>query len=407
MIKAAFEYYAIGDWSVSDLVDYLKSRGLESIPTPSRPARPIGQTTLHQMLSNPYYKGVITFKGAQYPGRHTPLVDEITWQKVQDVLASHRNGERTRIHNHFLKSTLYCGTCGRRLIVHNAKSRSGAYYPYFVCASKHDKHRCSQHAVLIDKVEEEVERLYEYISLTPESRKLLEAWFQEEITRRGKSSKDEIADLNKQVKKLKDEEAKLLQAHYAEAISLELLKSEQGRIAKALADIEARLKRLSADSQAIRGNLAQVLDLIEDCGQTYKKASDYGKRLMNQAFFEKIVVNPNGRIEPEYNEIVGILLDPRLKIALRGTTMTSVRENMSKTTDIPLNTETAVTRPEKARKNQKSVASEGSRLTDWLSKQVDPDIFFVEGLRNKLMVEYGGVEPPTSAMRMPRSSQLS
>ncbi|MDR3136385.1 MAG: hypothetical protein LBU07_03055 [Coriobacteriales bacterium] len=72
------------------------------------------------------------------------------------------------------------GTCGKRLIVHNARSKFGAYYPYFVCAGKlgkgTERKRCGQHAVLIQRVEELIEGLYEHISLTPESRHLLEAW---------------------------------------------------------------------------------------------------------------------------------------------------------------------------------------------------------------------------------------
>jgi DNA invertase Pin-like site-specific DNA recombinase len=193
LVKLAFKYYATGDWVARKLAEYLSARGLTSRPTPRKPARAISEKMLYALLANPYYKGTVLFKGVAHTGKHEPLVDEVTWQKVQDVLASHRNGERTRIHNHFLKGTLFCGTCGKRLIVHNAKSGSGAYYPYFVCTSKHSKgeqrkercqqhkERCQQHAVLIYKVEEPIEKLYEHISLTPESRQLLEVWLSEEV----------------------------------------------------------------------------------------------------------------------------------------------------------------------------------------------------------------------------------
>jgi len=332
LVKLAFEYYATGDWVASDLAEDLATRGLATRPTPRKPAKTIDEKMLYGILANPYYKGIVTYMGAQYVGKHEPLVDAVTWQKVQDVLASHRNGERTRVHNHFLKSTLYCGICGSRMIVHNAKSGSGVYYPYFVCVTKHAKKRCPQHAVLIAKVEEAIEKLYDQISLTSEYRKLLQAWLFDEADRMNGASNKEIADLEKQQKRLKDEEAKLLQAHYAEAVSLELMQSEQKRISKTQADFEAKLHRLQVDAETVRGGIMQVLDLMQDCGKAYRLASDYGKRLMNQAMFEKISVNPDGSITPDYTEIVGLLIDPELRRVLLGSFGTTENQAVAKLT---------------------------------------------------------------------------
>lgn len=44
-------------------------------------------------------------------------------------LESHRTGEKQREHPHYLKSTLFCGNCGSRLIITKAKNRYGAIYP--------------------------------------------------------------------------------------------------------------------------------------------------------------------------------------------------------------------------------------------------------------------------------------
>jgi hypothetical protein len=92
----------------------------------------------------------------------------------------------------------------------------------------------------------------------------------------------------------------------------------EGWIGRALVDIDTRLTRLTADGEAMRDGLIQVLDLMQDCGRAYSAASDYGKRLLNQALFEKILVNDDGTVEPEYPEIVGLLIDPRLHSVLMG-----------------------------------------------------------------------------------------
>ena len=90
---------------------------------------PITSTRLHEILRHPHLKGIVTFQGVEYLRKHEPLVDVETRQTVQTILASRRYGERQRIHNHYLKSTIVCGQCGTRLSVQNTKNSKGTIYP--------------------------------------------------------------------------------------------------------------------------------------------------------------------------------------------------------------------------------------------------------------------------------------
>jgi hypothetical protein len=114
-------------------------RGLTTRATPEIPEKPINHKSLNKVLISLYYKGIVTYKRKEYEGKHESLVDEETWQKVQDVLFSHVNGERKRKHLHFLKSVVYCGSCGERLLVQYSRSHTGIYYPYFSCAGRKSK----------------------------------------------------------------------------------------------------------------------------------------------------------------------------------------------------------------------------------------------------------------------------
>ena len=109
---------------------------------------------LHAILTNPYYKGDVIYRGVAHPGTHPRLTDPLTWQKVQDVLAAHLVGERQRDHPHYLKSSVFCGNCDSRLIITNAKNRYGVIYPYFVCLGRHQKRTaCTRKALLVAKIE--------------------------------------------------------------------------------------------------------------------------------------------------------------------------------------------------------------------------------------------------------------
>lgn len=64
LITWAFTAYATGRWTLQNLALELEARGLTSLPTPRRAARPIPRGHLHQLLTNPYYKGVVVWNGA-------------------------------------------------------------------------------------------------------------------------------------------------------------------------------------------------------------------------------------------------------------------------------------------------------------------------------------------------------
>ena len=99
----AFYAYASGGWSVTRLAAELGARGLRTMPGPNTPAQSLTVNGLHHLLRHPYYKGIVVHDGGEHPGRHEPLIDSVTWATVQDILTARRNGERSRVHDHYLK----------------------------------------------------------------------------------------------------------------------------------------------------------------------------------------------------------------------------------------------------------------------------------------------------------------
>ena len=291
-------------------------QGLGATPTPLRqkfPAKPVNKRMLHMILNNPYYKGIVTYGGVQYSGRHKPIIDEATWDKVQEILRSHVNGEHSRIHEHYLKSTVYCGKCGARLIIQNTKSRSGNWYAYFVCSAKHNKrNNCRQKALLIDDVAEKIEELYERISFTSEFKDLVQQWLNTQVEKLAEEAKGELNRLKQQKDKLEREQHKLLQAHYADALPLHLLKEEQERIGKSLKNITSQIEAYQSEHTKISKNLGYAFELLDDCGRAYKLADDFARRCINQAIFKKIRVHDDLTLEADYAEPFDTILNPEI-----------------------------------------------------------------------------------------------
>ena len=106
-------------------------------------------------------------------------------------------------------------------------------------------------AVLIDRVEELVEQHYAEIRVPDELLDIIERNLRADIATHYEEARGEHVRLEKQQTRLLAERDKLLQAHYADAIPLDLLKREQDRIAKQLALIEERITATD-DHQARR-----------------------------------------------------------------------------------------------------------------------------------------------------------
>ena len=310
LMRWAFETYASGEWSIRRLCRELAERGLDTVPGPVRPSKPIYQSLLHMRLRDPYYKGVVRYRGVEYPGSHEPLVSAELWQRVQDVLtAQNQAGEKQRQHLHYLKGSLFCGNCGSRLLITNARSRSGTIYPYFVCSGRHNKYtNCTFRAVLIETVERQVEALHADYRLDRDTAAALEHTLIVEFEAQRKESDQERERLLKRQQRLLAEREKLLQAHYAEAIPLDLLREEQERIRVALGQINERLASAERAYGIVETTLVAVLALLEDSPGRYIAAGPQLRRQMNQAFFKRIYVDQTGELRGELAEPFSTLL---------------------------------------------------------------------------------------------------
>ena len=314
MIEWAFKAYASGNWSVSQLHDELTSRGLRSLPTPKRPAKPLAVYTIHRVLTNPYYKGDVIYRGTRYKGNHPPLVPAEVWYQAQSVLTAHQCAvEATQVHGHYLKGTIYCGQCGSRLIVSNAKNRHGNVYCYFVCSGRHSKRTdCARQAMLIEDVEKLVEDYYTRVQITPAQQDALAGMLHHEFDRLMSAETEELERLTANRDRLEGEQDRLMQAHYADEIPLSVLKREQDRIIAELDQVTHRIDAHFGDYADARAHLDDALGLLTNCADIYTRCDDTNRRLCNQAFFTKVYIDEDNELRVEHNRPFEMLLDPQV-----------------------------------------------------------------------------------------------
>ena len=127
VVRTAFRLMASGQYSLNTLCEELLCRGLFYRPAQRKWTR----SHLGRVLHHPFYTGRILWRNREYPGRHEPLVDDRTWQQVQDVLAG-----RGQAKNHQRREFTYghglirCAHCGHQITAEVHKQR----YIYYHCA---------------------------------------------------------------------------------------------------------------------------------------------------------------------------------------------------------------------------------------------------------------------------------
>ncbi len=89
---------------------------------------------------------------------------------------------------------------------------------------------------------------------------------------------DELARLTTRRDRLKHEQERLLQAHYADA----------------------------------RAHLKEALTLLENCADIYARCDDANRRLCNQALFTKVCIEEDDNLRVEKNRPFEMLLDPEI-----------------------------------------------------------------------------------------------
>jgi DNA invertase Pin-like site-specific DNA recombinase len=94
---------------------------------------PLGRGALYAMLSNRVYRGEIVHKGVAHPGRHDPIIDEVLFNDVQQILVANRaNRERgTNADAPSLLAGLIFDADGNRMTPTHA-NKKGVRYRYYV-----------------------------------------------------------------------------------------------------------------------------------------------------------------------------------------------------------------------------------------------------------------------------------
>ena len=166
--------------------------------------------------------------------------------------------------------------------------------------------------MLIEDVEKLVEDYYTRVQITPAQQDALAGMLHHEFDRLMAAETEELERLTTNRDRLESEQDRLMQAHYADAIPLSVLKREQDRIVAELDQVTRRIDAHFGDYADARAHLDDALGLLANCADIYARCDDTNRRLCNQAFFTKVYIDEDNELRVEHNRPFETLLDPQV-----------------------------------------------------------------------------------------------
>lgn len=144
IVKEIFTKYSQGYTAVA-LAKDLQARGIRT-----KKGLYITDKKIYKILANTKYNGKIRHGDTIYDNIYPKIIDDITWQKVQDIHAEnqHAPGRKKEIYDFILSGKLYCGDCQRPMVGESGTSKLGRIYYYYSCLAKRRKqHPCKLKSV--------------------------------------------------------------------------------------------------------------------------------------------------------------------------------------------------------------------------------------------------------------------
>ena len=166
-----------------------------------------------------------------------------------------------------------------------------------------------QQSISIHVAEDLIADYYKAVSLHPADRKAVQLVLQDELDRLSADTEQRTTGLRQTKSRLMRERSRLLEARYADAVPLDLMKSEQTRIAKELVQIDGTLDAISLKADLVQLNLGRVFDVIEDAHTAYAAATDDVRREFNQFFFEKLLIGDDDTVDATLTPMMKIVLN--------------------------------------------------------------------------------------------------
>ena len=303
LVRLAFKEFATGKYNIEELRHKLQKKGLKC-----------NRNSFWKLLRNKAYIGKVlvpAFKNEPdewVKGSHPPLVDEVTFYKVQDIL----DGRRKNIPSTFktirdefpLRGILTCPQCGKIMTGSSSKGKMGVRYPYYHC-TQGCKERQKAENVNTSFIE-----LLNTIQPKPTTINLFRKIVSEKFKKSNTEGRTEIDRINKEIAKQKQRIANGRALMLDGEIDATEFKSMRIEMEERITKLTCELSNVNSSMQNIEEKVMKATDTISNLGTAYLQGEAAHKRRIASSVFPKGLIFDNRKVRTlEINEVIARILN--------------------------------------------------------------------------------------------------
>ena len=148
IIKEIFNMYISGK-TMAEIMKYLNSKNIKTSY-----GNEFNKNSIRTILENKKYIGIYSYKGTETKNAIPAIIDEETFEKVQEVLNKNKKAPaRAKAKTEYLLTTkLFCGTCKEMMVGVCGTSRNGVVHNYYSCNGKR-KNKCDRKNIQKELIE--------------------------------------------------------------------------------------------------------------------------------------------------------------------------------------------------------------------------------------------------------------
>ena len=285
-IQAMFRLYSTGRLSIQQLIEMFNQRGFRS-----KDGKELCHSTIHQILSNEFYYGRMSWGGLTKIGNHKPFISKELFDCCRYIRAKHRQFLiRRRKHSFVLCSFIYCGYCGRRYTAewHNiTRSKKRDKIAYYHCTQSGG---CYSKYVEKEDLERKISVLFKQMQFADKFINLIRQKTQDAVENSRRTIDIEKRDLLNQLGGVEKRRNKIEDKFTSDQISHEVYVRQHGRVQSEIDGINQQLADVENKRTLDFSLIEEVLNMTRNIYQTYNNAPDFMKQHYLRFFFERIEV---------------------------------------------------------------------------------------------------------------------
>ena len=198
LVRNIFDLFLTGTYSVKQIMLETRAWGLKSRQSKRMGGKYLSLSNIYNLLSNPFYAGMVKWGGEIYAGAHEPMITHEEFERTQKLL--HKRGKPSPEKYYFpFTGLMRCGECSCGVTAENKVNRYGKRYIYYHCTKRRFGYSCTQRSITAEKLEERFEDFLQTIVIPPKTH----AWVLNQIDKasaeQGVLSNEQIRSLEKSI----------------------------------------------------------------------------------------------------------------------------------------------------------------------------------------------------------------